>query len=166
MPNGRLFRDPRLSYTNLIDSNRFSADKSGTPAPLLIQSPFYSFQTLKLDGRTSRRTMHTNQANRERERRMDTHIIQVYGSYTSILYVNTKFWPAGYNWKGADEIQLTTRRRFPKSCITRKTRQHDAYTQLAYISLFCMSNRNWWLGSCRREEGKKTGAERRMYLKL
>lgn len=82
MPNGRLFRDPRLSYTNLIDSNRFSADKSGTPAPpLLIQSPFYSFQTLKLDGRTSRRTMHTNQANRERE-------TNGYTYYTSVWLVH------------------------------------------------------------------------------
>lgn len=49
--------------------------------PLLIQSPFYSFQTLKLDGRTSRRTMHTNQANRERE-------TNGYTYYTSVWLVH------------------------------------------------------------------------------
>jgi hypothetical protein len=161
MPNGRLFRDPRLSYTNLIDSNRLSADKSGTPAPLSSSSRL-SIPSKHSNWMDVRVVVQCTQIKRiERERRMDTHIIRVYGSYTSILYVNTKFWPAGYNWKGADEIQLTTRRRFPKSCITRRTRQHDAYTQLAYISLFCMSNRNWWLGSCRREEEKKKKKKKR-----
>ena len=95
------------------------------------------------------RTMHTNQANRERERRIR------YTYYTRDECVAALGLPFGEYQILASRIQLKRKRwnsiDNKKKILKLCNEDDDRTTSTPTFLLFCMSNRNWWL---RQLEGK------------